>query len=180
MAEPKPWTVHHTETVADCRVFTVQGHDSRRADGLQSRFFGLQSPDWVNVIAVTDDDRIVMIRQWRHGIAGPILEIPGGMVDEGEDPKLAAARELYEETGYRAVRWTKLGAVNPNPALFGNRLHSYLAEGCTHDGPGEADPHEETLVELYDRPAIDELMAAGKIDHALVLAAFLWWRLRGP
>lgn len=180
MADPKPWTVERTETVADCRVFTVQGRDSRRADGAKSRFFGVQSPDWVNVIAVTTDERIVMIRQWRHGVAGPILEIPGGMVDEGEDPQVAAARELYEETGYRAKRWTKLGGVNPNPALFDNRLHSYLAEACTVAGPGDADPHEETLVELYDRDAVDALMAAGRVDHALVLTAFLWWRLRGP
>jgi 8-oxo-dGTP pyrophosphatase MutT (NUDIX family) len=180
MADPKPWIVEGTDPVADCRVFEVEARRSRRADGAEGTFYRLRSVDWVNVIALTGDGRVVLIRQWRHGAATGVLEIPGGMVDAGEDPQRAAQRELLEETGYRAARWAKLGAVNPNPALFGNRLHSFLAEDCELTDERDNDPHEETLVELVERPALDDLMRAGRIDHALVLTAFQWWNLRGP
>jgi len=123
-----PWAVEATEPVADCRVFDVHARRSRRTDGVEGTFYTVGSPDWVNVIALTPDERVVLIRQWRHGAASPVVEIPGGMVDAGEDPLDAAKRELAEETGYVAERWTRLGAVNPNPALFSNRLYSYLAE----------------------------------------------------
>lgn len=181
MSEPKPWTLLRRTEVADCRVFEVQAHLCRR-EGLpgEHTFYCLESADWVNVIAVTTDARVVLIRQWRHGAGGPILEIPGGMVDEGEEPQAAAARELAEETGYRAKRWSALGSVNPNPALFGNRLHTFLAEDCEPVESIHNDAHEQTIVELVDREAIPELLRAGRIDHALVLAAFQWWSLRGP
>lgn len=179
--KPRSWTVVREETVADCRVFRVAARTSRRG-GLagEHTFYRLDSVDWVNVIAVTTDDRVVLIRQWRHGAEGPILEIPGGMVDAGEEPEDAAARELAEETGYRAARWVALGSVNPNPALFGNRLHTFLAEDCEPAGEAHFDPHEETIVELVPRDAVPELVRAGRIDHALVLAALHWWSLRGP
>ena len=180
-SQPQSWTVVRETPVADCRVFAVTARTCRRG-GVpgEHTFYRLESVHWVNVIALTTDDRVVLIRQWRHGASAPILEIPGGMVDEGEDPRTAAERELAEETGYRAARWVALGSVNPNPALFGNRLHTFLAEGCEKVAEVENDPHEETIVQLVPREAIPELMRAGRIDHALVLAAFHWWSLRGP
>lgn len=179
--EPQPWTLVRETPIADCRVFRVAARACVR-DGVpgEHTFYRLDCVDWVNVIALLPDDRVVLIRQWRHGAAAPILEIPGGMVDDGEEPRAAAERELFEETGYRAARWVALGSVNPNPALQGNRLHTFLAEGCEVKGETACDPHEETVVELVHRDAIPELMRAGRIDHALVLAAFHWWSLRGP
>jgi len=181
MNEPTPWKVLRRSSVADCRVFGVEAvHCQRGSVREEQTFFLVQSVDWVNVIAATRDGRVVLVRQWRHGASGPILEIPGGMVDAGEDPRAAAERELAEETGYRAARWTLLGTINPNPALFGNRLHTYLAEDCEQVEAIANDHDEETLVELVPRDALPELVRAGKIDHALVLAALHWWTLRGP
>jgi 8-oxo-dGTP pyrophosphatase MutT (NUDIX family) len=132
----------------------------------------------VNVVPLTAGEEVVMIRQFRHGAGREVLEIPGGLVDAGEDPAAAAARELLEETGYRAAAVEKIGEVSPNPALFGNRLHSFLARGCVEVATIANDPHEETVVELVPLHDVPGRVAAGEIDHALVLAAFHWLGLR--
>jgi len=181
VAEPTPWKVTKTEIVADCKVFRVQQRDSVHGDdGAEASFFAIETADWVNVIARTDDGHLVLVRQFRHGISGPILELPGGMIDAGETPEQAAARELVEETGYEAQRLVLLGGANPNPALFGNRQHTVLAEGCRPTGKVDLDEHEETIVEVVPEAAMPELVRAGKVDHCLVLAAMYWLTLHGP
>jgi 8-oxo-dGTP pyrophosphatase MutT (NUDIX family) len=179
MRRPTHWTVLETEALQDCRVFSISGLRSQKAGAEEIfTFFRIDSSDWTNIIPLTDDGHVVMIRQFRHGLGGEILEIPGGLVDPGEEPEPAAARELLEETGYRPRTITKIGAVNPNPALFGNRLHSFLAEGCTRVAEVQCDRHEETIVELVPIEEIPARMRAGEIDHALVLTAFYWLGLR--
>jgi 8-oxo-dGTP pyrophosphatase MutT (NUDIX family) len=180
VSKPRPWLVRRTEQLASYRVFSVSALESRRDQEEQPQtFYRIESPDWVNVIALTGSDEIVMIRQFRHGAGKETLEIPGGLVDEGEDPAAAAGRELLEETGYLASTLEPLGDVSPNPALFGNRLHSFLAGGCVKVSEIQNDAHEETVVELVPLREIPDRIAAGRIDHALVMAAFHWLRLRG-
>jgi 8-oxo-dGTP pyrophosphatase MutT (NUDIX family) len=137
----------------------------------------LESSDWCNVIAVTDADELVMVQQFRFGSQRVELEIPGGIVDPGEEPLASAQRELLEETGYRAPRWTSLGSVAPNPAIHRNRLHTFLAEGCVHVAEQEFDAFEDIVTELLPRAEIDVLLANGTISHALVVVAFLKWSL---
>jgi len=181
MARPTPWKVLQTDVVADCRIFRVEGRKSQRGDtGPEATFFGIETADWVNVIARTDDGQVVLVRQFRHGIGGDILELPGGMVDKGESPLDAAARELVEETGYKPRSTVLLGSINPNPALFANRQYTVLAEGCTPTGEVDLDEHEETIIELHPEAALPELVRAGKMDHGLVLAALYWLTLQGP
>jgi 8-oxo-dGTP pyrophosphatase MutT (NUDIX family) len=168
-----------SEPRADYRVFSVSALECERDEGgAPHTFFRIDSVDWANVIPVTTSGELVMIRQFRHGAAKVTLEIPGGMVDPGESPADAAARELLEETGYRAGRIVALGSVSPNPALFGNRLHSFLAEGCEKVADVANDHAEETVVELVARADVRRLLAQGAIDHALVMAAFHFWSLR--
>jgi 8-oxo-dGTP pyrophosphatase MutT (NUDIX family) len=176
--EPKPWEVVRVEPQGDFRVFQVQAlHTRRGGEEAEHVFFRIDCADWVNVVAITDDDHVVMIRQYRHGSARVTLEIPGGIVDAGESAAEAAARELVEETGYTPRSVRKLGEVNPNPALFPNRVHTFLAEGCTLTADVHNDEHEETLVVLVPRAELWGRVAAGQVDHAIVLAGLLWYRL---
>jgi ADP-ribose pyrophosphatase len=178
MSKPRPWNVLRTENVADFRVFSVAAlHSKRAGDALAATFVRIACGDWVNVVPLTPERDVVMIRQFRHGAGAETLEIPGGMVDAGEDPMRAAVRELLEETGYRAARLEPIGTVNPNPALFGNRLHSFVAHDCVRVAEVENDLHEETVVELVPERDIPDRLRRGEIDHALVVVAFAWLEL---
>jgi len=142
-------------------------------------FYVVTAPDWINVIPVTDDDRVILVRQYRFGIEGSTLEIPGGMCDEGEAPADAARRELREETGYDAGELELLGSVHPNPAIQNNRCHSFLAPGVRR--VGAPDPDADEAIEVVEVPLseIPGLIAGGKITHALVIAAFHYLGLAG-
>lgn len=166
------WTTIERERIQECRVFDVQRIRSRSPrTGESHEFFGIGAPDWVNVIPLAEDGRVVMVRQFRHGAGTLTLETPGGMVDPGESPAQAAARELAEETGYRAADVVPLGGVNPNPALFGNRLHVFLAREARRVGDVQNGHTEETVVELVEPDALRRLVLDGVVDHALVVAA---------
>lgn len=175
--KPTPWRVLHTERVADCRVFDILARHSQQGDdGPTFTFFSIESHSWVNIVPRTKSGELVMIRQFRHGKGGDVLEIPGGLIDPGEDPQRAAERELLEETGYRG-RLRLLGQANPNPALFTNTLYTYLAEDCEQVAEIDNDAVEETIVELVPEAELPARVQAGEVDHALVLTALYWLHL---
>jgi 8-oxo-dGTP pyrophosphatase MutT (NUDIX family) len=118
------------------------------------------------------------VRQFRFGTWANSLEIPGGVIDPGEEPATAAARELEEETGFQAAEVLPLGPSHPNPALFSNRLHSYLATGCVRIHQGTPEATEDLQVVVVSRDELRRLVRSGEVSHALVLAALLHeaWR----
>jgi len=178
MASPRPWELLGTERLQDCKVFRVNRSLVRSpSSGEAHPFYSIEAEHWVNVVPITRDGQVVMVRQYRHGAREITLEIPGGIVDPGEDPAEAAARELVEETGYRALGVRPLGSLNPNPALFGNRVHTFLAENVERVGEVMNGPLEETVVELVPANEVPERVRRGEIDHALVVAALHWWSL---
>jgi 8-oxo-dGTP pyrophosphatase MutT (NUDIX family) len=138
----------------------------------------IETQDWVNIIPLTSDRRVVMVRQYRHGSGGVTLEIPGGLVDPGDTPKSAAARELLEETGYQAEEVVKIGVSNPNPAVFNNRCYTFVARNVMKvrdPMPDQTEDIETVLIPLTDIP---ELIRKGKIDHSIVISAFYWYLLQ--
>lgn len=165
------WTRVREEPAADFRIFQVVRGIFRKPDGRDFDFFVIRSPDWVNVVPVTPEGRVVLIRQWRAGTERVVIEVPGGMVDPGESPDQAAVRELAEETGYRPEAIQSLGAIRPNPAIQDNRLHVFLARGCVRNGAPHLEDREE--IETFEATfeEVDALVRAGDLDHALVLCA---------
>lgn len=146
--------------------------------GAVKRFSLIDSVDWVNVIALTGDDRVVLLRQFRAGIARVCLEIPGGMIEPGEEPVAAAVRELAEETGYGGGTWQLLGKVCPNPAIQGNTLYTVLARGVAPSQPPTPDDGEVLAVETASLAECQRRLVDGEIDHALVVVAFAHLALR--
>lgn len=168
------WRHDDEETLAQTRIFALRrrrgvspSHPERAGD-----FVYLDSPDWVNVIALTAEHEVVLIEQFRHGTAEVTLEIPGGMLDDGEDAHSAGVRELAEETGFGGGTAELIGCVSPNPALLNNHCHTLLVRGVERRGPARPEQHEEIGVRLVPLESIGGLIRDGMIHHALVVAAF--------
>lgn len=184
MKEPLPpsrWQKLREEPHASTRIFDVVRaifrHPRRAAE---QDFFVINPPDWVNVIAVTPDDQMVLVRQFRYGINDFSLEIPGGVIDAGEDPVAAGVRELQEETGFIGSAVRLLGAVHPNPAMQSNRCHLVLVEGARRAAELDWDPDEEFEITTRPVPEVFKLAASGAITHAMVLNALLFYQAQRP
>lgn len=172
---PATWRRVQSRHIADCRVFRVRSDECvRDEDGLQADFYVVENPDWVNIIALTEDREVVVIEQFRHGIDSVILEIPGGMVDPNESPEGAARRELIEETGYACGSLKLLGTSRPNPAIQNNTIFHYLAEDCVKTHDVQFDDHESILTRTLPLERVTKLIKEGKISHSLVVAAFYY------
>jgi 8-oxo-dGTP pyrophosphatase MutT (NUDIX family) len=173
----REWRPERRERLFRHRILSLWRHHLAAGEERREALV-MDAPHWVNVVPLTSAGRVLLVRQWRFGIAAPTLEIPGGMVDEG-DPHAAAARELEEETGYRAGQLERLGVLHPNPAFLSNRLSTFLATDLERIGEPTGDGSEEIELETAALADIPAMIGSGEISHALVVAAFYLLAQRG-
>jgi len=173
-----PWTCVGRRTIADCKVIRI---DEKLFDvpatGATHPFVCGEGGDWVNVIPVTDQGEVVLIRQFRCATEEFTLEVPGGLVDPGEEPLEAGLRELREETGYVPGIVSSLGTIAPNPAIFNLHCHIFLAEGVEFSGQRSLDATEDIVVVRKSLSEIPSMLLDGTISHSLVLCAFALYQL---
>lgn len=130
-------------------------------------YYVLEYPDWVNVIALTEDKQVILVRQYRHAAGEEILEIPGGVIEKDESPEQAARRELLEETGYEFTSLEFLAELYANPSTATNKTHCFLATGGIKTSNQKLDRGEEIIVELVNLAELKELVLNNKLGQAL-------------
>jgi len=169
---PRAWKKLGSETPPTLHLFQPRWDrmENPRTGEVMPRLV-LETPEWVNVVPITSTGEIVCVRQYRFGSEKIKTEIPGGVVDPGEEPLLAAQRELREETGYTTDDWTYLGSVEPNSAFLDNHCHHFLARNVRRTDKQELDSGEDIQVTEIPLPELVQQVASGEIDHALVITA---------
>jgi 8-oxo-dGTP pyrophosphatase MutT (NUDIX family) len=178
----QPWRKIGSRPIGDFRIFTLRADRivSPRT-GEEHEFYVFDSVNWVNVIAVTPDQQLVMVEQYRHGSGTVELEIPGGMMDPGEAaPGAPPVRELREETGYEGADARLIGRIFANPAIMTNTCFTVLIEHCRPQHAVELDHGEDLATRLVPVADVPRLVAEERIQHSLVVVALyhfdLWQR----
>ncbi|HEX6373554.1 MAG TPA: NUDIX hydrolase [Longimicrobium sp.] len=177
---PRPWELVRREEKGEFEIFTVWSMHARSPeDGSVHEFNMACAPDAVAVIAITPDQQLVMVEQWRHPMRRVTLELPAGVVEEGERPEKAGERELREETGYAGGEPEYLGASLLNPAWQNTRVHAVAVRGVRRAGEKDLDEAEETAVRCVPIADVRRMVARGEIDSGptvSALALYFWSR----
>jgi len=173
---PEPWPLVRSTPDKSYRVFSVRTDTARSPrTGKEHDFYVIESADWVNVIPLTSDTQVVMVRQYRHGTRQIGLEIPGGLVNPRDTPMDTARKELLEETGYQAEEITLIGTAHPQPAVLNNRQLTFLATNVQKKAALNLDEGEDIEVVLIPLSEIPRLIREGEITNAMVILAFYWY-----
>ena len=165
------WKEESRKKVFDCRIFSVNESICRSPLNKLRTFSVIDAADWaliVPVLKISNLPEFVMVWQWRHGMQELCLEFPGGVFEPGENPEDAAARELWEETGYKPEKIIKLGEVSPNPAIMANKLHVFLAEDLVNTGSQNLDVDEFVSVEIVKAEKVFTGIGKPPHSHALM------------
>jgi ADP-ribose pyrophosphatase len=175
----KPWPIIESKLTGDYRIFKVRTERKLSPrTGQEHEVYVIDCANWVNVIATTPDDQLVMIEQFRHGTNTVELEIPGGMIDARDaSPVAAGTRELREETGYAGEQPEIIGSIYPNPAIMSNTCYTVMVKNCRLQHPVEWDHGEDLVTKLVPVADIPKLVAGGQIRHSLVVVALYHFEL---
>jgi ADP-ribose pyrophosphatase len=166
------WTIQSEKELFRKRIFAIKNMVCYHPDkDVTHQFFTLTSPDWINIVAVTDDGKIIMVRQHRLGTDEITLETPGGLVEGNESPEETAQRELREETGYVAGEMHLLKKLTNNPAIFNNYIYFYYAANCKKIHEQDLDAAEDIEVVTFSRDEIMDMISHGSINHTIIVSA---------
>ncbi len=181
---PLEWKPVKRHSIFTTRVFDVHEITSCSPENTERTFYTLHAGDWVIVIPVLTDESgeecFLMVTQWRHGAGTMSIEFPGGVIDPGEAPETAAARELLEETGFSAETITHAASLSPNPAIMDNNCHVFFAENLVNTRQLDLDDDEFISAQVIPVRKVIELMGNGPYIHGLMSAAlFLYIQKKG-
>jgi 8-oxo-dGTP pyrophosphatase MutT (NUDIX family) len=146
-----------------------------RLSGKEHDYYVIHLVDAVHVVALTPDQEVLLVRQFRAGSKLDSLEIPGGLIDPGEDPCAAGAREILEETGYAGDPAELLSTLWSNPSLLTSRISTVVIRNAQLVAPPRPYSHEELSIDRVPRGQVRRMILDGQIDHALIVAGLLWW-----
>lgn len=174
--EKLKWNEKNMRELLKTPVLTVNEIESSSPKDENGKYIVMTAPDWVIVIPEINGN-FLMVKQWRHGNKSLSIEFPGGVINEGEKPEVAAKREMEEETGYKAKKITYLGSANPNPALMRNKVHFFAAVDL--ESTGEQHLDEDEFVEYVQIPCEEVYAKIGSEEypHALMMSALLKFKL---
>ena len=179
--EHRPWKVLHSERLADRPWFSVRRERVELPTGaIVPEWYIFEFPHWVNVIAITKDDKFVMISQYRHALGRTNYELPAGCCEEGETPEQSARRELLEETGFGGGEWQQFMVTSPNPTNHNNLAYTFLAVGVERIAEQNTESSEDITVELLSREEVEELLDHDEIIQCLHSAPLWRYLARNP
>ncbi|MBP7737257.1 MAG: NUDIX hydrolase [Spirochaetes bacterium] len=166
------WIIKSENELFRKRIFAMRDLECHHPDkDVTHRFFTLTSPDWINIVATTEDGQFIMVRQHRLGTDEITLETPGGLVEGDESPEETALRELREETGYEAGEIHLLKKLTNNPAIFNNYIYFYYAANCKKVHEQDLDAAEDIEVVTCSRDEIMDMINHGPINHTIIVSA---------
>ncbi len=177
--DPQPWRVERSEYIIQTPWLTVRQDAVRLPNGiLLPDYYLFEYRDWVNVVAVTTEGQLVLVRQYRHGIAGVHYELCAGVVDPGEDLLTAAQRELLEETGYGGGDWHPFMTLSANTGTHTNLNYTFLATGVTCQQPQTLEETEDITVHLVAPEQVWNLLDSGQLMQSICAAPLLKYLCR--
>ncbi|MCW5904872.1 MAG: NUDIX hydrolase [Chitinophagaceae bacterium] len=166
------WTIINSKYVYKDRWFIARADSCKMPDGrIVEPYYVLEFPNWCNVVVITDDEKLVMVRQYRHAINKTTIELPGGVIDKNETPEQAAVREVLEETGYQINNLQFLYRTAPNPAINNNWAYLFLAKADKKIAAQNFDPYEDMDILLIDRKEILNMIHNSEIIHGVQIGA---------